>query len=230
MVRICICSDNLYFSKYLKLTIKDYLIENKVQGEIDFMKPSKDFIKKINNIEIAYDIMILYTTENSIELTVQIRRIMENALILLISDDKKIFFDTFDLFPIQYILKEDNSQEKILKVMERCLLSIRMENKMYFSCKNQIEKKFINMSDILYFEVNGRKVTVYYDKANSFTFYSTIGKITEQLGDKEFVRCHRSFVVNISNIETIKKNIIILSNEKIIPIGRVYRKKLLESI
>ena len=48
-------------------------------------------------------------------------------------------------------------------------------------------------------------------------------KIQKKLGN-EFVQCHKSYLINISNISCVRKNFIEVKNGKIIPIGNKYKK------
>ena len=50
--------------------------------------------------------------------------------------------------------------------------------------------------------------------------------LEEELEDKNFLRCHRSYLVNMSQVETILQNKIMLKNGNSIPIGRCYKKNL----
>ncbi|WP_283688698.1 LytTR family DNA-binding domain-containing protein [Clostridium perfringens] len=50
--------------------------------------------------------------------------------------------------------------------------------------------------------------------------------LIEELKSRNFLRCHRSYLVNISHIDSILQNKIILKNSVEIPVGRVYKKEL----
>ncbi|MEO2683282.1 LytR/AlgR family response regulator transcription factor, partial [Clostridium butyricum] len=84
--------------------------------------------------------------------------------------------------------------------------------------------KYIKTNDILFFEVNKRIVTVTYNLDEKIQFYSSIEKIEEQLKTKNFIRVHRSFVVNLRYIKDLKGNTITLLNDENIPIGIKYSK------
>ena len=81
----------------------------------------------------------------------------------------------------------------------------------------------------MYFEVKKRIVTVYYENKN-FDFYSTLGKVEYMMRDKEFIRCHKSYVVSKNAVREVWKRkadlILILENGKEIPVGRVYRSEI----
>ncbi len=52
-----------------------------------------------------------------------------------------------------------------------------------------------------------------------------IAKLEDELKNRNFFRCHRSYLVNIAHIDSILKNKIILKNNIEIPIGRSYKKE-----
>ncbi|MCC0650303.1 LytTR family DNA-binding domain-containing protein, partial [Clostridioides sp. ZZV15-6598] len=52
----------------------------------------------------------------------------------------------------------------------------------------------------------------------------SLGKIEKDLKLDKFVRCHKSFIVNLSYVENIKPNIAILESGEEVPISR-YRYK-----
>jgi len=56
-----------------------------------------------------------------------------------------------------------------------------------------------------------------------------IGSIEEKLKDKGFVRIHKSFIVSISKISSISPNSISLADKEL-PIGRTYKKNVMEKL
>lgn len=61
-----------------------------------------------------------------------------------------------------------------------------------------------------------------------FCQYTTLNRIIEYL-PREFIRVHRSYIVNMAHIYKISGTTIVLSNHMTIPIGRSYIKKAMES-
>lgn len=83
---------------------------------------------------------------------------------------------------------------------------------------NGVVFKF-SYSEILFIESFGRKCDVITIKG-SFLVNENISSIQSRLSGDDFIRCHRSYIVNISSIKKIEKNYAVLSNEKKIPINR----------
>ena len=50
-----------------------------------------------------------------------------------------------------------------------------------------------------------------------YTVYKTLNTIEKELGDRRFLRCHQSFLVNMDHIKQIEKQFL-LSNGEVVPI------------
>ena len=96
---------------------------------------------------------------------------------------------------------------------------------MSLSCAG--ETRNIPLTDILYFEVIRRIITVHYG-SEAFEFYSTMGKLENMLSQKGFVRIHRAFIVGHRHVASIKNNEVVMRDGTRLPVGRTYLKKLRE--
>ena len=81
---------------------------------------------------------------------------------------------------------------------------------------------------ILYFESRDKRVFVN-TADREIAFYDTLDHLQEKLPE-QFLRCHRSFIVNRKRIQQIQlaKNRIILQGEYEIPVSRTCRKAVKE--
>lgn len=86
----------------------------------------------------------------------------------------------------------------------------------------------VPFSSILYFEAREKKVFLRMQE-QELAFASTLSKLEEDL-PSEFVRCHKSFIINMRHILTVDRTngSVVLDNRMEIPISRSYRKALLE--
>jgi DNA-binding LytR/AlgR family response regulator len=83
--------------------------------------------------------------------------------------------------------------------------------------------RLIPFHDISYIEAMLNKVLFRLTDGFEVESYATFREIAGQLlNDKRFVQCHRSFIVNMSNIAVISGKKITLRGGKIIPISRSY--------
>lgn len=88
----------------------------------------------------------------------------------------------------------------------------------------------IRMVDIYYAEAKKDYVTIH-TSDNVFTTHSTMKDVLKVLPRDRFIRIHRSYIVNIDKIFSIKYPDLIIENKmKIIPIGGLYRRELFSKL
>ncbi len=88
----------------------------------------------------------------------------------------------------------------------------------------------IPLREVLYFEARNKKLYLYTQNAE-IEFYDTLERLQNHL-PKEFLRCHKSFVVNTAAIEeiTLAQNRITLCGGRIeLPISRSYKAAVKEA-
>ncbi|UZD22887.1 response regulator transcription factor [Algoriphagus halophytocola] len=88
--------------------------------------------------------------------------------------------------------------------------------------------KKIVIKNILWIKAEGAytKIVV---KGKQFTLRNTTKEVMEKLPEEQFVRVHKSYIINIKNIEAFSSTTIKISDSEI-PIGRNYYAKLISSI
>jgi DNA-binding LytR/AlgR family response regulator len=96
----------------------------------------------------------------------------------------------------------------------------------FIKSNNQIEKVFYN--DLLYAEAMLNYVMLY-TAAKKMMVYVTIKNLEEQLPADQFIKVHKSFIVNIGKVRRIEGNILDIGNEKI-TISQSLREKVVAEI
>lgn len=90
-----------------------------------------------------------------------------------------------------------------------------------FKARNAIYS--IEYKDIIYFEKNLRKITVHIrgrgEENTSIDFFGKISEIEGDL-DERFMKCHRSYLINMDSIVWMKNCEIYLTNNRSIHLGR----------
>lgn len=92
-----------------------------------------------------------------------------------------------------------------------------------YEVKTSIGKKKIKLADIIYFESDNSYVKIFTDNA-VYSERNNLSKLEDQL-QQDFVRIHRSFLVNKSHIKDYTSTFLYL-NQKTIPISRKYKSNL----
>lgn len=97
-----------------------------------------------------------------------------------------------------------------------------------FTVKNKEERTYIPYRSICYFEAREKKVFAR-TLNEEYGFYDSLEEMADTLPE-EFVRCHRSFIVNTKMIKKViaAQNIILLSEDVEVPLSRSYKTKFRE--
>ena len=118
-----------------------------------------------------------------------------------------------------------------LQRVEECVLRL-------FDDISGLTKKFVRInnkntiiaeSDIKYIKKDGMKL-IFHTENREYEIYSSFLKIQDSL-PSNFVRCHKSFIVNIDNVTKVESNKnIVYFNDSSCDIGPKYKNKFLEVI
>lgn len=92
--------------------------------------------------------------------------------------------------------------------------------------KSKSRQVKLKTSDIYFVEAL-KDYVVINTRDTRYTIHSTMKDITAKLPEKEFLRVHRSFIVNINKISAIESsNIVLEDDKKLIPVGGSYKDEL----
>lgn len=108
------------------------------------------------------------------------------------------------LFPLlAYILV---MQIRILKRQQRVAIQ---DKKIQLSSENEREQLILEPRQLLYIQCSDNYATVYYqtvDQLHKKLLRSSLSRLEEQLKNFNIKRCHRSFIVNLDQVQYLKAN------------------------
>lgn len=140
----------------------------------------------------------------------------------------------YELDIIDYLLKPI-ALERFLKAMQKAwdyaemrslILPGAFASSLFIRCERRIEKA--ELKDILYVESTGNYVNIY-TAEKKLVAYLTLKGLESQLPPLEFMKIHHSFIVNLSRIEAIEGNQVIIGG-KGVPVSRAFRDKLMQVV
>lgn len=209
--------------------------------------PFLNLVKKCKNAAIAFDIcnsekidLIFMDIEmpdiSGIEF---IRSLKNKPMVIFITAYEKYALEGFELDVIDYLLKPA-SFDRFLKAVNKaneyfCFVNSKMQthekheliqNYIFVKSDHKIIK--IEVNDILYIEGLKDYVKIFTGNKPIFTLMS-LKYLEEKLSPKQFIRIHRSYIINLSKIDYIGKSKVNICGESI-PISNFYRDRLFDLI
>lgn len=125
------------------------------------------------------------------------------------------------------------SQESATPVVEQMMACVHHQiippSQSSFRITGKQKTQDIPFSSILYFEAREKKIALRMQE-DELLFSSTLSQLEEEL-PAEFIRCHKSFLVNRRHILSVDRSnsSIVLDNRMELPISRSYKKSFWEA-
>jgi len=191
-----------------------------------FTCPSQalDYCRSGADIDACF-LDIIMPKMNGIKLAEKLRENNFANDIVFISNSNDFASQSYQVLAFDYLLKPLTC-EKVSNIM--CKLKKSQENtenadKAGLSLVTQGTARFVLFRDISHVEVISHTVYIKQLDKSIIKMYAVFSKIEEKLlADSRFVKCHRSYIVNLSEIKTMANNELTMKNGSKIPISRKY--------
>jgi len=223
-VRIAICDDECTFREKLSKAIKTYG-ELPADAIIDEFSDGQSLVeahkeKPFNTIFLDIEMSEM----SGMEAGAMIRRFDREVIIILVTGHESFMKDSFKIEVFDFITKPYEELE-IHEVLER---AFRKHQDLHYIVELNWKGNTASLkaSEIIYIMIEDRHiVAVTEDKE-----HRCLGKLDyyEKLLSKYgFFRCHKSYIVNLDMIRSVKGKIITLSNNTVINISQSKKNEFL---
>lgn len=229
MIRIAICDDEEFHVNREAELVKKYMIINEIEYEIVTFSSGQELLEKYDTYP-RFDIIFLDIVMNDktgIETAQLIRKKDSRVYIVYITAYIDFALDGYKTKTFRYILKNRSTFEGAVK---ECLDAFSYEqnycrNKLHFRC---VEGELCaTPEEILLLESIKHKVhfkVLWNGELVEYTYYGKLDEFEEMLKCYGFVRCHKSFLVNLRFICTNPSDVLKLDNGMEIPVARSKRQ------
>jgi len=156
--------------------------------------------------------------------------------IIIISGSDKNAIQAFDINVIDYLIKPV-TYPRFFKAIDKAVRyhspnesKSTAEDEIFIKKGSSLVK--LRLKDLIYIEALENYI-ILHTRDEKFTIHFTMKAIENQLPSGDFIRVHRSFIVNYSMIQSIKDDFLdIMVGNKIknIPLGNSFREKLLNNL
>lgn len=222
-MRIAICDDERTYIEKIKNDINS-LKTHENEFKFSEFESGEAFISEFSKDK--YDLIILdieMKDLNGLQTAEFLRQIDKNVILIFMTSYDKFVYQGYEVNAFRYILK--NQPEPIYLKQLSDTIQEYYRNKKYIKVvDNDIEKELLTV-DILYIEVYSHQIVIHtFNKE-----YYQKGKLSDyekMLEECLFVRSDKSVLINIANIDYIKKNQVYMKNGKILYVSRNHLEKI----
>ncbi len=148
-------------------------------------------------------------------------------LIIFTTSKKEYAAEAFDLNVADYITKPVypirflQAVERAKDIFQSKKQDIKVVDDEFLFVRDSSIVRRININDILFAEAMGDYVKLFLQQ-KYYAIHSTLKAVEEKLPPNKFLRVHRSYIVQLSKIDTLQKGMLLI-NGKSIPVADAYR-------
>lgn len=200
-------------------------------SKVDFI----DLQKTFTNTENAYK----YISDNTIDLIFLdinmpavsgidfYKSLHRKPILILTTAHSEFALEAFNVSALDYLLKPFTfdrfliSAEKARHLHQLNKEALKQSKQEYLLLRINYSLTKILLDDIIYIESLDDYLKIHFKQQKPLVVRITMKSILEKLPTDEFIRVHRSFIIALNKVESVRNKMIIISGKEI-PIGISY--------
>ena len=235
MLKIAICDDEKLFCEYLKELVEKYMnnkgehcVVNQFASGIDFVNQGGKMAEyKIVFLDINMEEL------DGLETAKRLRELCEDTFVIFVTAFINYTLDGYKVNAFRYLLKNaDNFNDNFEECMNAIMKKMQVKPEC-FEFDFVGGKRKVYLGKIMYIESNLHKV-IFYIMEDGVVQYSinkeTLNHIEQEIQSSLLIRIHQSFLVNLSFVRGIEKQVIVLADGTRLPIAKSKYKEVVESV
>ncbi|SFL36468.1 two component transcriptional regulator, LytTR family [Lachnospiraceae bacterium KH1T2] len=224
-MKIAICDDEIIEIKDTKKKL-EHVYDN-LDLLIDCYTDCRQFLKK--NASVVYDLVILdieMPQMLGIEVAELIRAAENDTAIVFLTSHLEYALKGYEVNALRYLTKPVD--EKQLSEIINYLIEQKSKEKKII-LKDEEDLMMVAVKDIIYFEAQNQDIKIITLK-KEYTRRYNLRDYEEELSEYGFIRCHRSYLVNLEHVSRISGKEMIMDNDHKIPLSRMKEKKVRQAL
>lgn len=229
MIRIAVCDNEREALDKASDMVQNWADENEIEIELYQFENGDDLLSQ--NTVCRMDIILLdiiMPMLNGMDTAKELRKYDSSVSIIFLTSSSEFALESYDVKACGYLLKPVD--ERKLKNLLDDVSQMFLEEPKYLIVKTEFGYKKLYCRDIEWIEAQNKTIFFFLRNGKqvktSETLHSFESKLDDSLG---FFKCHRSYIVNILNVDTYNVSEIITKSGQRIPIARGYGKAFQEA-
>ena len=228
-IKIAICDDEDIFRKHFReLLLKESFVQN-TDIQVWECASGEELLAACSEAGFHADVIFLdirMKGMDGMETARILRRRGEKCLLVFLTSLSEYAAKGYEVKAFRYLMKEDADRE-LGQMMKECVRELEGEAWLAFSrghCHYSVPR-----ADILYFESRKRQVYLY-TEVREYSFYEKLDAVEALLAGKGFLRCHRSFLVNMDHVSNKEEGTAVMRGGGKVLISRRKQREFTEKL
>jgi len=220
-LKIGICDDEIKEIENTKELIKKWGEQREILYNLQCFTNGEKLLANIqegNSFDILF-LDIYMNGSNGLEVAKLIREFDAKCKLVFMTNSPKHAIEGYGVRAFNYHLKPINSEiiNNTLDIANKERIRIQEP---FIMIKNKNGNYQCLLNQIIYAESKARIITIHMETGPDIDYYDRLDNLELTFNDKRFLRCHKSFLVNLDYIQAIVNSKAILYSKVEIPISK----------
>jgi len=217
-MRFAICEDDHAAQQSLVSALNDWAKSMNINIDVLCYSNAEAFLGAWP--DISFDLAFLdieLNTMTGLELAKLIRKSDNNMMIVFTTIHSQFMIDGYDVNALHY-LNKPISKSRLLLVLDKAHTIWRSRNNTMLVVSSENGKMKLSFYDIYYISMFSHTASIHTEK-DTYDLRKTAGELYNLL-PRQFIRCHRSYIVNLFKVDCVFKSSLQMSNGTSLAISR----------
>ncbi|MBD5528687.1 MAG: response regulator [Lachnospiraceae bacterium] len=220
-MRIAVCDDDECEIDHLSELITEYQLSRGVSVECHFFHNSIDFLCDMKGGE--YDLVVLDVVmpgESGIKVARELREKDKNVKLIFISLSPEFAVESYSVDAYHYLLKPID-MDALFPLLDKVKKELSIQEEQGFVLKSREGVVRLSFAEIEFVEVINKKVSIHLtDGVVREVTAALVDLEGEFLTRQEFIKTHRSYIVNLNGVQSIGPKCAVTKRGHSIPVSR----------
>ena len=221
MLYIAVCDDEEFYRKKIRQLLEAYFQKKEIGFTVDAFPSGEAFLRQSENA-VKYDIVFMDISMgemDGLKTAMKIRSFRSDTQIVLVTSYMNYVLEGYKVDAVRYIMK-DTLKQALPECMDAILRKLRAAQIVLPFTGGE---RSIFIDNILYVESRKHKSVFYYmdTEPAAYGIYEKLDEIETRLREYEFLRIHKSYLVNPKHIRKISNYLVYLDTGEELPVPRL---------
>lgn len=222
MYQIGICDDEPAFTRHLAGLIEEIMSSHRISYEIHIFSDLPGLQRHLEHSGLDLLLLdILLKKDNGIDYAARLRKDGNDIPIIFITCSMDYVLDGYTVEPVGYLVKPidpDRLTEALLRAFQR-------HSRGQLVIHSPARTLRLRLDEILYLEIMNKKLSIHMADGSVPEAFLSLSSFCQKLPAGQFAQCHRSYVVALPAIRSIRRYKIELKDHSVIPISKKYYRE-----
>lgn len=219
-----ICDDEPYMQENLSALLAQHCKE---PYQLQCFTSGKELLASAEDFDLLF-LDIQMEAPNGMETARLLRQKGKQGLLVFVTVLQDCVFDAFSVEAFDYLLKPVDNQ-RFQAVLNRALSVLSRRSAQTLSVQRGGQLLLIPLSQIVYLEVLGRKIYLHQADGTVVDYYEKLENLEARL-ERQFFRCHRSFLVNLDFVRGCGGGQVRLASGASVPLSRLRERDFTQAL